>query len=427
MGMLNLTGWKRYIPEGTRDLIFEDCSSRYEVTNRLREFYLGGGFREISSPSLEFFDVFSGDGGFIEQERMYKLFDNQGRIMVLRPDMTTPLARITATKLGDYTYPLRICYSGNIFRVNDIWEGKIGEITQSGVEIIGAKNIKADSEVIVTGISSLLSTGLRKFQIELGQAEFYKALVEELVLEEQQIDRLRDLIEKKNFSSIGAFIDQNEAAFGENAQVFKALPELFGGAEVLNRARCLTGNERALGAIDNIAQIYSRIEEAGYGKYVSVDLGLVQHIDYYTGIVFRGYSSELGNIILSGGRYDNLISRFGRDLSATGFAINIDNLMAALEREGKKVESPRKTLVFFNGSFMREAYSLVNMIRDRGVIGELSLFETEEESLEYGRKNGFISMISITGCDRVRVTGIESGCRRDMVLEELINSLGDQL
>lgn len=400
---------KRYIPEGTRDLLFEECSSKYEIVNSLRSLYIGSGFLEISSPTLEFFDVFYDETISLEQERMYKLFDNRGRILVLRPDMTTPAARIAATKLKEAVYPLRVCYSGNIFRMNDFYDGKNSEITQSGIEIIGTENVKADSEVIITAIKGLLAIGLKNFQVELGQAEFFKGLIEELELDNEQLDRLRVFIERKNFSALREFVEENEQVFGNCAQAVKSLPELFGGEEILDKARKLTSNARALKAIENIAEIYKNIKSVGLLKYVSIDLGMIQHMDYYTGIIFRGYSSELGSNILSGGRYDNLVSNFGASMPATGFAINVDNAMLALKRQGYKKDKVRKYFVHYNSNFTNKAYELIEAIRARGDIAELTLFNSEDKSLQYAKDKNFEVMLYIKEDGTVVEENLRSG------------------
>ena len=206
-----MNNWKRHIPEGSRDILFEDCNNKIKIIDTLRKLYISTGYLEVISPTLEFYDVFQGDDVSIEQEKMYKLFDNAGRILVLRPDMTMPIARIAATKLRDSAYPLRICYSGNIFRINEDWNGKVSEMTQSGIEIIGSESPKADAEVIITAISALLAIGVKKFELEIGQAEFFKGLIEDIELDYEEMERLRGLVENKNFGALREFIDDKEA------------------------------------------------------------------------------------------------------------------------------------------------------------------------------------------------------------------------
>ncbi|MGV8982911.1 ATP phosphoribosyltransferase regulatory subunit [Clostridium sp.] len=420
-----MNNWKRTIPEGSRDILFEDCSNKIKIINTLRKLYINAGFLEVISPTLEFYDVFQGDNLSIEQERMYKIFDNTGRILVLRPDMTMPIARIVATKLKDSLYPLRICYSGNIFRMNENWDGKVSETTQSGIEIIGSEGEKADSEVIITAIKTLLAIGVEKFELEIGQAEFFKGLIEEINLTDDEMENLRGLVENKNFGALRQFIEERKAIIGtKNSEALKKLPELFGTIEILERARMLTQNKRAQAAIDSIERIYRRIESIGLGEYISIDLGMVQHIDYYTGIIFKGYSSKVGTTIISGGRYDNLISKFGESMPAVGFAIDVDNILSVLEKQGNNNEKDRlKFLVQYEDSQIRDAIKIAEQIRGKGFNCELSLFTEKEKALCYGQQKNINKMICIFEEEKIEITDIKSKESLKVDINEFIESL----
>jgi len=420
-----LNNWKRHIPEGSRDILFEDCNNKIKIINVLRKLYINSGFTEVISPTLEFYDVFHGDNISIEQEKMYKLFDNVGRILVLRPDMTMPIARIVATKLKDSLYPLRICYSGNIFRMNESWEGKVSETTQSGIEIIGSESQKADAEVLITAIQALLAIGVKKFELEIGQAEFFKGLIEDIDLTEDEMEKLRRIVENKNFGALREFIEEKEAKFStKDIVALKKLPELFGGIEILTKARKLTRNKRAQAALDTIEKIIERIENLGLSKYISIDLGMVQHIDYYTGIIFRGYSSEVGTTIISGGRYDNLISKFGETMPAVGFALDVDNILSVLEKQGNNNESDRlKFLIHYKNSQVGNAYKYATQIREKGFACELCLFEEKEKTLSYVEQKKLDKMIYILDDEEVEITEIKSKKSWTVNMQEYIESL----
>lgn len=392
-----MTIWSRYIPEGTRDVLFEECSKKIEIENILRKVYIDSGFLEVISPTLEFYDVFIGENATLPQEKMYKLFDNQGRILVLRPDMTTPIARISATKLADIQHPLKLCYTSNIYRVNESLNGKNSEFTQSGIEIVGVKGIKADVEVIITGISALLNCGLKNFKIELGQAQFFKAIIEETNLLDEDKEKLRKFIENKNFTALTELLQDKEDKIDEkNLFVLKELPKLFGDIKILDRASELTDNIKAIEALENIRNIYNIIESVGLSDYLAIDLGMVQNLNYYTGIIFRGYTHGVGGSILSGGRYDNLISQFGDSQAATGLAINVDSIMAALKdsQHGKK-EDREKVLICYKEGLFKEAYNKAIAFRSNNIIAELSLMDSEEETLEYVSKKGITKIIKV--------------------------------
>ena len=420
-----MNNWKRHIPEGSRDILFEDCNNKIKIINALRDLYINSGFLEVISPTLEFYDVFQGDTVSIEQEKMYKLFDNVGRILVLRPDMTMPIARIVATKLKDSLYPLRICYSGNIFRMNENWDGKVSETTQSGIEIIGSESPKADAEVIITAIEALIAIGVREFELEIGQAEFFKGLIEDIELENDEMERLRGLVENKNFGALREFIEEKEDRLGiKNVEALKKLPELFGGVEILRTARMLTKNKRANAAIDTIEKIYERIESVGLGAHISIDLGMVQHIDYYTGIIFRGYSSKIGTTIISGGRYDNLISKFGTDMPAVGFALDVDNILSVLEKQGNNNEKQKdKFLIHYENSLLGNACKFAARIRMKGFACELSLFEENKKALSYGEQKNIEKMICIFENGKIQIIDINSKECFNTNIEEFIKSL----
>lgn len=385
-----MISWKRYIPEGTKDTLFEECTRKVEIENILRKTYTCSGFLEVKSPTLEFYDVFSGESSTLAQEKMYKLFDNHGRILVLRPDMTTPIARIAATKLKEVTHPLRLCYTSNVYRVNESLNGKNSEITQSGIEIIGVKNLKADAEAIITGITALINCGVEDFKVELGHAEFFKAIIEDVDIDDEEKEKLRVYIENKNFTALSEFLDKNRNSMNKDTlKILKELPKLFGNMDILDVVCTFTDNEKALEAINDIKAVYEIIKDAGLGDYVSVDLGMVHYLNYYTGIIFRGYAEGVGGNILSGGRYDNLIKQFGEQQEATGFAVNVDSIISALENCGQINESKvKKILIYYKNADFKKAYDKALKLREDGSIAELSLFDSQKEAEEYAKEKG---------------------------------------
>jgi ATP phosphoribosyltransferase regulatory subunit len=357
---------------------------------------------------------------------MYKLFDNSGKILVLRPDMTTPLARVAATRLKGASYPLRICYSGKIFRMNEAWGGKFSEITQSGIEILGISDLATDSEVIITAIKSLLSVGVIDFEIEIGQANFFKSIIEDIELEEEYFEVLRKLVENKNFTALKQFISENSAKLEDNIEILKNLPELFGGYEVLEKARVLTSNKNALSALDDIAEIYEKLRTIGLSKYISIDLGMVQHIDYYTGITFRAYSRKVGTDILSGGRYDKLISQFGENIPAIGFGINIDNVISALQ-DNKPIKTfIDKYLICYENKLMAVAYSLADKLRSSNNYAEICLLKEKEDILNYCKTKKINTLISINSEETLELTNLDSEVSHSIATLEFLQGMEEQ-
>ncbi|KIN81086.1 ATP phosphoribosyltransferase regulatory subunit [Clostridium botulinum] len=405
-----MENWNKYIPKGMKDILFEESNIKLNVEERLRKIYKYSGFSEIISPTIEFYDVFNSNIQAIPQEKMYKLFDNLGRILVLRPDMTTPIGRITGTKMKDCTYPLKLCYTANIFRVNEKLNGKRVEITQSGIEIIGTKGIKSDVDSIVTAINALLSLGLRNFKIELGEAGLFEALTENMRIEEENLKKLKEIIRNKNYVALKKFLDEISLKYSkEDFEIIENLPKLFGDIEIIEKAKALTKNEKALQFLNDIYNIYKSIENIGLGSYISIDLGMVQNIDYYTGIIFKGYVEEVGDSILSGGRYDNLIQHFGVELPATGFAINVDDIMIALKKQNTmSMDKDKKVLIFYKEEFLRKAYDFMQELKMKKIICELSLLDDDKEILLYSKKKGIDFIIGFTREEKLFVKDLKS-------------------
>ena len=222
-------------PEGTQDRLFSECQERRQVQSRLTGLFLRRGYLEVSTPEIEFYDLFSLSGCPIPQERMIKVSDPSQKFCVLRPDSTIPIARVAATKLCSVPLPQRLYYDQTVYRFNPAHNGASREIPQCGVELIGAKGIKADLEMIVTAIDALRCCGAPRFYVELGHAGFFRDLTGRLGLDEDAIEQARVLIEGKNFAALSAFLQPYQGDLA--AVALERLSHLFGGPEVLDEAQ----------------------------------------------------------------------------------------------------------------------------------------------------------------------------------------------
>ena len=391
--LLFMKKYNMITPEGTRDLLFEECKARRQVESELSKLFVSIGYCEVVTPTLEFFDVFSKQ---INQEKMYKVTDSKGRLMVLRPDLTTPVARITATRLKSAVLPIRLYYNQNVYRVNQSMRGRSDEVAQSGVELIGASGIKADLEIIVTAINALSKCAVSDYRFELGDVGFFKALMSDLPISDDEKEDIRVFIESKNYASLNDLIEKLDGC-NENAKAIGKLPQLFGGDEVFEEAMNLAYNDEAKKTLEYLKNIYHELVKMGYGEKITVDLGLVQKIDYYTGLVFRGYIEWSGEPVLTGGRYDTLPSEFGMDTSATGFAVNVDAVANARLIAGKKPQRDiPDTIIFYEYDFLGTAFSYLNALTSKGLCCELSVFDTVAETIDYAKSKG-ITRIDIVG------------------------------
>lgn len=365
-------------PEGTRDRLFAECQERRQVQAKLTRLFRQRGFLEVSTPDTEFYDLFALSGSAIPQERMLKVGDLSGKICVMRPDSTTPIARVAATKLKALPLPQRLYYDQKVYRSNPAHNGGSREIPQCGVELIGALGKKADLEIIVTAIDALRACGAARFHVELGHAGFFRDLAARMELGEEKQEKMRGLIEEKNFAALNKLL----APYGGDpaCEALKRLSRLFGGAEVLSEAEKLAGRTQA---VDYLRGLYDELSAAGYGPYVRFDLGMVHQIDYYTGVVFRGYVEGAGDAVLSGGRYDNLVGVFGREAQATGFAVDVD----AVARTLPETALPAlRTVVHYEPGYLAQALEEVDS-RPAGTC-ELSPCRTLKSTMNLAREKG---------------------------------------
>lgn len=324
--------WKIYIPDGEQDILAAECYMKRKMENAMNEVFRHCGFREIATPSLEFFDSFSGQRDIIPEENMIKFVDEQGRILVLKPDLTVPCARVAATKLKDCR-PLKLCYCQNTFRSKKDRYLDLKEITQAGCEIIGVSGPAADAEIIATAIETLKAAKLTEFTVELGQVNYFKGLMNATALPFAEKDKLRHLIDKKDFLGL----EKKVTSLGIDGDLKTALvelPALYGGTEILEKISGYHLGGKAKDAIENLRAVVDILKNEGYEQYMAIDFGMVSALSYYTGIIFQGFVPGYGTPILSGGRYDHLVEKFGEPDCATGFSVHVNFIMDILKTNG---------------------------------------------------------------------------------------------
>ncbi|WP_278941156.1 ATP phosphoribosyltransferase regulatory subunit [Anaerotruncus colihominis] len=375
--------YDKVTPDGTRDLLFGECVSRGEAVSRLTTMFRARGYRQVITPAIEFYDVFGSSAAHFPQENMYKLADTRGRLMVIRPDCTIPIARLVATRLAASPMPLRLYYSENVYRVEHDLRGKRNEVFQTGVELIGSNALRSDLEIVELAASGLSDIGGERFRIELCHIGYFKALIDSLDAPGETKEQIRQCIEQKNYPALGDLLDPFGAA--RAALALRYLPRLFGGEEVFEKAYALFDENGARESLDYLRSIYDYLRQLGLEGSVIVDLGLVNQIEYYTGIIFRGYFDGIGEPVLSGGRYDNLISDFGAALPAVGFAVNADLASAVIEKQPPQTPD---ILVFSDEAHLPQAVNYIRSLTDNGLVVESSMFDDYDASADYARRRG---------------------------------------
>lgn len=324
-----MSNWKLHTPNGVNDILAEECAAKNAIESKIKGAFALRGYSEVQTPTFEYYDCYAGAGGQLSQEHMFKFFDEQGRILVLRPDFTTSIARMASTKMPDAPYPQRYMYSGSVFRVEQTQGARQREFTQSGIELIGSYSPEADTEVIAAAIEAIQAVGINEFSMEIGQIAFFNGLVEQSCLDEAETEKLRERIDSKDSVGIKAITDKLHVEDNVK-QLMIDLPYLFGGSEVFEKAYVDGLNEASRIALDNLRQIYSLLCEKGFEKFVSIDLGMLESINYYTGSIFKCYTHGVGFPICAGGRYDNLMGQFGAPRGAVGAAIGVNRLMTVI-------------------------------------------------------------------------------------------------
>lgn len=360
-----------HTPEGVRDIYGDEKAAKNIVENLLQAKIRSYGYQDIQTPTFEFFDVFSREVGTTPSKELYKFFDKEGNTLVLRPDFTPSIARCAAKYFMDENVPIRFCYKGNTFTNTSSLQGKLKEVTQMGAELIGDASVQADAEMIAMTIEALYHAGLSDFQISIGNLEYFKGICAEAGLDEETELELRELISGKNYFGAeelleGIHVDR------EDKELLLNISEMFGTAAILQEARHTASNKRSRNAVEHLEKVYQVLCEYGVEKYVSFDLGMLSKYNYYTGIIFKGYTYGVGDAIVKGGRYDNLLRQFGKNAPAIGFMIVVDDLLAAMNRQGAVISGIETSMkLYYNEGNFQEQLLEARRLRAAGKSVEL--------------------------------------------------------
>ncbi len=379
-----------HTPEGVRDIYPVECKQKLVLQERLHNIIKSYGYQDIQTPMLEFSEVFSEEVGSIDNKEMYRFFDREGNILVLRPDITPSIARAFSTFLDDEHAFSRLCYLGNCFINHNSYQGRLKENTQLGAEMIGMNSIDIDAEMLALVCEVLKGANLEEYQISLSHVAYYNGLMESANLDEETEKIVRELCENKNYFGVSEVLNGCDIS-PEIAEAFEVLPELVGGEEILSKAKLHAPTLEALEAIERLEKIAKVLEIYGVNQHITFDLSMTGTYGYYTGIVFKAYTFGTGDAIVKGGRYDKLLSRFGSNVPAIGFAITIEELFNALSRQ--KLELPYENnnyIIIYDEKMKEKAIKLAQNFRKNNRITEMIMRNPEfelEQYVSYGKKN----------------------------------------
>ncbi|MEW6020349.1 MAG: ATP phosphoribosyltransferase regulatory subunit [Pseudomonadota bacterium] len=351
------------IPVGTKDILPSEAAELRFLEDAVRSVFDAFGYSEVRTPTLELESVMerAGESRF---RRSFRLFGENGEMLMLRPDMTAPLARMVATRLEDREPPFRLCYFADSFRPTRPQRGRQSEFYQAGLELIGEDSPGVDAEVIAIACQALAASGLRDYSLVLGEASFFRALLDELRVGEEGREAIFSSMAARDMVELRRAVDGLGLSGEDSAKILDVV-SLRGGSEVLTAASDLVSGEAMDAALKRLTRTYYLVSRYGFAPRVLFDLGILRNFDYYTGIVFEVLSGEIGFPIGGGGRYDRLLGRFGRDLPAVGFAVGLDRLHIAVTEEGG-VSLPERPGVALAGG-LDQLLDLARELREAGV------------------------------------------------------------
>jgi ATP phosphoribosyltransferase regulatory subunit len=386
-------------PDGFKDYLPGEYFFKRRIEDKIETVFHSYGYSSVNTPTLEYMEVFT-DKGSVDPKQMYRLLDREGNMLALRSDVTPPVARIVAASYKDTDMPLRFCYVQNVFRSSPRYQGRQREITQAGIELIGAPGDEADAETLAVAIDALISSGLDDFSIDVGQVCFLQGMLEESGLEPGIRSVLNECVAERDFVAAERIGRENSVPESIR-RLLSNLPFFSGGIEMLEEAGAGTDGTKSRAALKNLKNIHSSLADYGFEKYVNFDLSMAGNMDYYTGIIFRGYTSGMGFSILDGGRYDGLMSRFGAPRPSVGFIVKVHNIAGALEKQdGPPLVSEADVLVAWSELGRARAFAEASRMRKEGKRVSGSLVGPDvSANLDFARQRGIKKLFYFDGAD----------------------------
>lgn len=386
---------KNILPIGVQDFLPEECYNKTILENKISDVFLKNGYKKVEPPTFEYIDTYNFNNSS-HMEKVFKLIDFDGKVLALRADPTLQISRIASTKLPNGTN--RLFYVLNSYEFSNLQNqnSRTREFSQVGLELIGATGSKADAEVLVMAIESLLACGLKNFQIDIGQVDYFLGIINSFGLETKVIEKIRERINNKDLEGVKSLLEKENLTSSVMDNIL-SIPKLFGGIEVLDTAQKIAQNEKSYNAVKNIREIFELLDQYGYSDYISIDFGMLPHLSYYSGIIFRGMTDFVGSAILEGGRYDNLSSCFGAENPSVGFSIGIKRLMTAVAKTnglGSLKASDYAFLVIDNAE--KKAFEYIKNLHQQGLYIERAFVNDEQELVEYCRSKNIKKYLIIS-------------------------------
>ncbi|GMK39234.1 ATP phosphoribosyltransferase regulatory subunit [Paenibacillus sp. CCS19] len=381
-------------PIGVKDYLPHAVAKLRRIERQTLECMNRWGYEQIITPTMEFYDTV-GVASSTSDQKLFKLLNNRGTTLVLRSDMTAPIARVVSSLLKETAFPLRLSYHANVFRAIEEEAGRDAEFFQTGVELVGDPSAEADAEVVALAIASLKAAGVERFKIAIGHVGFLNGLFEETLPGRPEAqEALKACLLGRDYVGYRELLRSLSLA----EPVLKELEgilRLRGGQEICNQALQLSGTETAKASIQHLCEIWDVLKAYGVCENVLIDLTMIGDFSYYTGMTFEGYAADLGFPVVSGGRYDNLLTQFGRPAPATGFAIKTTRVLELLD--GVEEAQPERVLISYDTNGRAAALEEAQRLRSEGVIVVTERVEAGQQVTNSADRDGYAKFISFVG------------------------------
>jgi ATP phosphoribosyltransferase regulatory subunit len=363
---------------GFRDLLPGEAEILREAQESLLAEMRRWGYRHVITPLVESMEVLDLGLGVEQRRRLFKFTDGRGDVVALVGERTVPVARLVAGKLRTAPLPLRLCYAGPVLSTDEGRFEQRRETYQVGAELVGARGPVADAEVIALAARCMEATGIRRYQIDVGHAEFFHGIMDAVNLPDEVKAAVRVALAARDFVALESLLEDTALRSAEHELLLR-FPALRGGREILDAAGGLVRNRRSETALAELAQVRELLVAHGLGQVVNLDLGAIRDFDYYTGIIFEGYGPDFGRPVAQGGRYDALLARFGRPAPSTGFMIQLDLVSEMLTRASRAPALPRlDAAIAWIGPGLATAMRLGSTLR---LFGMRAVVDTEPRGL----------------------------------------------
>ena len=386
-----MKNYKLHTSEGVRDFLGNELLVKKEIERRLTKLFKSYGYNLVETPTFEYLDVYTSSNG-IQSPSLYNLINRQGELLALRNDMTSSIARVVATHDNNNIVPKRYTYVANTFRYPSLYQGKSHVFTQAGIELIGIKNIKADIECIKLSYEALESIGLKQFTVHIGSATFVLNLFKDFGFDNNQIENLLTIIESKDFVSLRNTLKE----YNLSSERINLVAKIMENAGKLNFLQSVIDELKGLKSaeiLEGLKELYNELLKVGLQNKVVFDFSIYSYASYYTGVCFQVFADGIGKAVITGGRCDNLLKTFGVDLPAIGFGLNIDSTTDYIIANNLITINNVRYISYTDSISHEYALKENDRLRDSGIIVEVSMFDTLEETIEYAKANGIAKVL----------------------------------